>query len=75
MDYVKTVNTNIELFLKNKTNKIEVNVENFEEDFKKFWDFIDAKGNQSTAISELTKKHNISKKRRLDYILNNFFQK
>ena len=74
MDYVKTVNTNIELFLKNKTNKIEVHVENFEEDFKKFWDFIDAEGNQNIAISELTKKHNTSKKRRLDYILNNFFK-
>ena len=74
-DYVHTVNSNIEAFLKNKTYVMEINVENFSEDFKKFWNFIDAQGNLENALKELSKKHNVSKKLKFDYIKNNFFTK
>ena len=32
LDYIKTVNSNIEYFLKDKTKTMEVNVENFEDE-------------------------------------------
>ena len=73
-DYVHTVNSNIEAFLKDKTHVMEMNIENFSEDFKKFWNFIDAKGNLEQALEELSKKHNVSKKYKSDYIKNNFFK-
>ena len=73
-DYVKTVNTNIEVFLENKTKKMDVHLENFEKDFNKFWSFIGAKGNKQEALKELNKKHNTSKKYKLDYIKNNIFK-
>tara|TARA_Y100001970_G_C13895142_1_gene680722 strand:+ start:132 stop:689 length:558 start_codon:yes stop_codon:yes gene_type:complete len=73
-DYVKTVNANIEVFLKNKTKKMDVHVENFEKDFNKFWSFIGAKGSKEDALKELNKKHNTSKKYKLDYIKNNIFK-
>ena len=75
LDYVKTTNSNIELFLKNKSKKMEINVENFENDFKLFWDFIDAEGNYSLAIKSLHKRYNSSKKFRFDYFKNNFLRK
>ena len=74
-DYVHTVNSNIESFLKDKTHVMEINVENFSEDFKKFWNFIDAEGNLEKALEQLSKKHNVSKKFKFDYIKNNFFKK
>ena len=74
-DYVYTVNSNIEAFLKDKTYVMEMNVENFKEDFIKFWDFIEAKGDLEKALEQLSQKHNISKKYKLDYIKNNFFKK
>ena len=54
---------------------MEMNVENFKEDFIKFWDFIEAKGDFEKALKQLSQKHNISKKYKLDYIKNNFFKK
>ena len=75
MDYVNTVNSNIEMFIKNKTQVMEVRVENFEEDFKKFWKYIEAKGDLEKALEELNKMHNPSKKYKIDYIKNNLFNK
>ena len=74
MDYVKTINSNIESFLKDKTKKMEVHVENFEEDYKKFWNLINAEGNLNESIKQLYKKHNPSRKYKLDYLKNNLFK-
>ena len=74
MDYVNTVNTNIEFFLKDKSKKMEVHVEQFDNDFKSFWNFIKAEGNVDDALNELNKKHNKSKKYKIDYIKNNLFK-
>lgn len=61
MDYILTVRSNIDHFLKDKPNKLEINVENFEGDFLEFWKYIGATGNYEAAIAELKHKHNASK--------------
>lgn len=58
LDYCDTVNSNIELFLKDKTRKLEFNLENAKQDFKKFWDFIDAKGDLDSALAEFNIAYN-----------------
>ncbi len=59
-DYCDTVNSNIELFLKDKTNKMIFNLENAKQDFKKFWNMIKAEGDFDAAISEFNILHNAS---------------
>jgi hypothetical protein len=61
-DYVDTVNSNIELFLKDKGSVMEFHLENAVEDFKKFWHFIEAKGDFNKAIKTWEQKFNVSKK-------------
>ncbi|MBN1599352.1 MAG: hypothetical protein JW894_13750 [Bacteroidales bacterium] len=62
-DYYNTVNDRIEVFLKNKTKKMIINIENISEDFIQFWKFIEAKGDHKKALKEFTQSHNKSKKR------------
>lgn len=62
-DYCDTVNSNIALFLKDKTKKIEVSLENIEKDFKVFWDSIGAEGEINDALSELRTSYNASKQK------------
>lgn len=52
-DYIETVNSNIDLFLQNKSRKMVVNLETIENDFSDFWDFIQAEGDKPTAIKTL----------------------
>lgn len=59
-EFIDNQNSNIELFLKGK-KFIDIHVENFERDFKKFWNFIDAEGNLEGAINELNNRYNESK--------------
>lgn len=66
LDYVETVNTNIELFLKDKPSKMVISLENIQEDFKLFWNAINAEGNFKSALSEFDKKHNKSPKKTID---------
>ncbi|MEM6698812.1 MAG: hypothetical protein AAF806_04725 [Bacteroidota bacterium] len=61
-DYYDTANANIEFFLKDKTKKMEMNLETLEADFKVFWEKIGAKGNQQAALEDLNKKHNSSER-------------
>ena len=51
-DYCETVNANIAMFLKDKTNKMDFSLENAKEDFKKFWELIGAQGDLLSALSE-----------------------
>jgi hypothetical protein len=62
-DYYDTVNANIQSFLKDKTNKMTVLLEYLTEDFKGFWELIDARGNLEMALTTASKRHNISKKK------------
>jgi hypothetical protein len=58
LDYCDTVNANISHFLKDKTHRMEFQIENAESDFRTFWDFIDAKGNINAALSEFEERYN-----------------
>ncbi len=60
IDYCRTVNSNISLFLKDKINKMEFSLENYESDFKEFWGKIKADGNYKLALSEFNTTHNAS---------------
>lgn len=59
-EYIETVNTNIDFFLSDKTNKMEIHLENIENDFLKFWEKINATGNLEKALNEFKIKHNAS---------------
>jgi hypothetical protein len=58
LDYCNTVNSNIEMFLKNKSFKITLNLEDINTDFKKFCDLINADVDISIALSEFDNKYN-----------------
>ncbi len=58
--YYETVNSNIELFLKDKSRYIEFCLESAEEDFQRFWDRIGAKGDREAALREWGRKYNAS---------------
>ena len=58
LDYCDTVNSNIELFLKEKPSKMVVKLENVKEDFARFWTLIGAEGNLDDALQEWDKKYN-----------------
>lgn len=55
-DLVDTVTANIELFLKDKTNVMRIELERVE-DFGRFWDWIGAEGSRDDAIAEWTRVH------------------
>lgn len=61
LDYCDTVNTNIELFLRDKTKKMDFRMENGREDFRRFWDLIGAEGDQKAALAEWDVAHNPSR--------------
>lgn len=63
LDYVETVNGNIEAFLKDKPKVLTMNLENIQEDFKVFWNRIGAEGNLEKALEEFQMKHNKSEKK------------
>lgn len=60
LDFCDTVNSNIEMFLKDKRNKMTFTLENADEDFEVFWKKISAKGNYDDGLAEWKIKHNAS---------------
>jgi hypothetical protein len=58
LDYCDTVNSNIELFLKDKPNKLSFSLANAENDFRRFWSTIGASGDLDAALAEFQSKHN-----------------
>lgn len=58
LDYCTTVNSNIELFLENKSNKMSFSLENCQNDFIEFWDRINAEGDLTSALNEWNIQHN-----------------
>lgn len=60
LDYVNTVNSNIELFLKDKTKIMTFNIEYAKNDFVIFWNRILAEGNLNAALKEWDIKYNAS---------------
>lgn len=61
LDYCDTVNDNIALFLRDKTNTMNIRLESIEADFKNFWQRIGADGDLDAAMAEFERKHNASK--------------
>jgi len=59
-DYIDTIESNIQLFLKDKTKKMKFNLQTAEEDFKAFWTNINARGDLSAALSEWDISYNKS---------------
>jgi hypothetical protein len=60
LDYYDTVNSNIELFLKDKRLKMVFELENAAQDFQKFWTLIGAKGDMKAALAEFSHAYNAS---------------
>ncbi|MCP3928801.1 MAG: hypothetical protein GY705_06845 [Bacteroidetes bacterium] len=58
LDYCKTVNSNIELFLKDKPHQMTIHLETAESQFIDFWKWIGAKGNLDNAVGEWSVAHN-----------------
>lgn len=59
-DYIRTVNSNIELFLRDKTRKMDFRLENASEDFSDFFQRIDAEGDLALALEEWLINYNAS---------------
>ena len=59
-DYIDTVTSNIQLFLKNKTKKMHFQLENAQDDFVEFFQKINAEGNLELALEEWQIAHNAS---------------
>lgn len=59
-DYLATVEANIRLFLKDKSNRLQVRLEQAEQDFPRFWQHIGAEGDLSAAMAEWRVRYNAS---------------
>jgi hypothetical protein len=64
-DYYDSITANIELFLKDKSNKQTIRLESFETDFIEFCEYINAEVDIEFALKDLKHEHNKSK--RLDF--------
>ena len=64
-DYCNTVNSNIRLFLKDKTHRMDFDLENARLDFPVFWDFIGAEGDMDAALAEFEVRHNLTVRKTL----------
>lgn len=60
LDYCRTVNTNIALFLRDKTRKMTFQLEEAAERFPVFWESIGAEGELKAALREFDRRHNES---------------
>ncbi len=63
LDYCETINSNIELFLKDKTGKMEFNLENGRVDFQTFWRLIGAEGDVGASLREFATTYDASQSR------------
>jgi len=58
--YCQTVNSNIRLFLKDKSKTMTIRLESIQEDFRRFWGRIGATGPIEAAVQEWNRRHNKS---------------
>lgn len=61
LDYYDTVNSNIKLFLKDKTKKMSFILSQADHDFRHFWNQIRAEGDLQAALNEWKAPHNTLK--------------
>lgn len=57
-DYLRTVNSNIALFLRDKTKRLDFKLENARQDLPRFWEYIRAEGDFDAAMAEFDVRHN-----------------
>lgn len=69
LDYCDTVNSNIALFLKNKSRVMQFSLEKASEDFCRFCRMIGAEGNLEAALAEFDQRHNATTRRRIRDLL------
>ena len=60
IDYLRSVNLNIEHFLRDKTMKMNFSLENAKTDFKLFWEMIRAEGSLISALADWDNNYNQS---------------
>jgi hypothetical protein len=60
LDYLDTIETNIELFLKDKERKMGFQLERAEEEFRRFWQLIGAEGDLEAALATWQTRYNAS---------------
>ncbi len=60
LDYIHTIEANISLFLKNKTDTMQFQLENAKRDFELLWKRIGAEGNIVDALNEWNVNYNTS---------------
>ena len=60
LDYCDTVTTNIEFFLRDKSQKMDFSLETAKDDFREFWKNIGAQGDLEAALREFDTTHNAS---------------
>ncbi|XFA73517.1 hypothetical protein RYO59_001765 [Thermosynechococcaceae cyanobacterium Okahandja] len=60
LDYCDTVNSNIELFLRDKTHAMTIDLAEIETAFPRFWHWIGAEGDLEAALACFQTKHNAS---------------
>ncbi len=63
LDYCKTVNANIELFLKDKPHRMHLKLDTAQSQFVDFWNWIGAEGDLEKAVGEWGVAHNKSPER------------
>ena len=59
-DYCDTVASNIELFLRDKPRKMVFSMASARQDFRRFWDLIQAEGDLEAALAEFDQHYNAS---------------
>lgn len=57
-DYLYTVEANIKLFLRDKPHCMQMHLDEVQEQFRKFWRWIGAKGDLSKALKEFSIRYN-----------------
>lgn len=62
LDYLDTIESNITLFLKDKTRRMDFRLESATTDFPRFWQLIGAKGDLGKALDEWATCYNASPK-------------
>ena len=60
LDYLDTVESNIALFLDGKTRVMDFRLEHARQDFRRFWQAIDATGDLERALAEWDVRYNAS---------------
>lgn len=71
VDYIDTITDNIEFFLRSKSRKMDFHIEQYEADFRKFWNLIGAEGDFDSALMEFSKVHNAHRDRRFNTFVYN----